>query len=74
MKIIPKSKEIITKFSMGQQTKYQVEVIDLKLNKKTVYHPVRAVANVLDINKRYIENYINLNQIEPVLGRYIFKK
>ena len=74
MKIIPKSKEIITKFSMGQQTKYQVEVIDLKLNKKTVYHAVRAVANVLDINKRYIENYINLNQIEPVLGRYIFKK
>lgn len=25
-------------------------------------------------NKSYIENYINLNQIEPVLGRYTFKK
>jgi len=55
-------------------SKQQVEVIDLKLNTKTVYHAVRAAAKVLGINKRYIENYINLNQIESVLGRYIFKK
>jgi len=74
IKIIPKSKETIAKFSMGQQTKQQVEVIDLKLNTKTVYHAVRAAAKVLGIDKRYIENYINLNQIEPLLGRYTFKK
>jgi GIY-YIG catalytic domain/NUMOD1 domain len=72
MKIIPKSKETIAKFSMGQQTKQQVKVI--KLNTKTVYHAVRAAAKVLGIDKRYIENYINLNQIEPVLGRYTLKK
>ncbi|OCL14464.1 hypothetical protein AOQ84DRAFT_428886 [Glonium stellatum] len=41
------------------------EVIDLKLNTKTVYHAIRAAAKVLGIDKRYIENYINLNQIEP---------
>ena len=71
---IPKSKETIAKFSMGQQTKQQVEVIDLKLSTKTVYHAVEAAAKVLGIDKRYIENYINLNQIEPVLGRYTFQK
>jgi hypothetical protein len=73
MKIIPKSKKTIAKFSMGQQTKQKVEVIGLKL-KKTVYLALRAVAKVLGINKRYVENYINLNQIEPVLGRYTIKK
>ena len=33
MKIIPKSKKTIAKFSMGQQTKQKVEVIGLKLKK-----------------------------------------
>ena len=54
--------------------KQQVEVIDLKLNTTTTYHAIRATAKVLGIDKRYINNYFNLNQTEPVLGRYIFRK
>jgi hypothetical protein len=48
-------------------------VTDLKKNPTTSYHAIRAAARALDIDKRYIEHYINLKQDKPVLGRYTFK-
>jgi len=62
------------KLSAAQKTGQRVEVTDLELNSKTDYHAIRAAAKALGIDKRYIENYIYLNQTEPVLGRYTFKK
>ena len=47
---------------------------DLELNTVTEYHAIRAAAKALGIDKRYIENYVYLDQMEPVLGRYTFKK
>lgn len=47
---------------------------DLELNTVTEYHAIRAAAKALGIDKRYIENYVYLDQMEPVLGRYSFKK
>lgn len=42
-------------------------------NTITTYHAVRAAARALDIDKRYIEHFIYLEQDKPVLGRYTFK-
>jgi hypothetical protein len=61
--------------SIGQRTGQRVQVTDLKLNgQKTEYHAIRAAAKALGLDRRYIENFIYLNQTEPVLGRYTFKK
>jgi len=68
-----RSLEYLTKLSMAQSTNIKIEVTDLKTNTSTIYHAIRAAARELKIDKRYIENYINLNQDNPVLDRYIFK-
>ena len=71
-----KSPEFLTKLSKGQTTGIEVEVTDLQAqapNNTTRYHAIRAAARALDIDKRYIEHYIYLNQDKPVLGRYTFK-
>ena len=71
-----KSPEFLTKLSKGQSTGIEVEVTDLEaqaLNNTTTFHAIRAAARALDIDKRYIEHYIYLNQDKPVLGRYTFK-
>lgn len=71
-----KSPEFLTKLSKGQSTGIEVEVTDLEAqapNNTTTYHAIRAAARALDIDKRYIEHYIYLNQDKPVLGRYTFK-
>lgn len=71
-----KSSEFLTKLSKGQSTGIEVEVTDLEAqapNNTTTYHAIRAAARALDIDKRYIEHYIYLNQDKPVLGRYTFK-
>lgn len=71
-----KSPVFLTKFSKAQPTGIEVEVTDLEAkapNNTTTYNAIRAAARALDIDKRYIEHYIYLNQDKPVLGRYIFK-
>ena len=71
-----KSPEFLTKLSKGKSTGIEVEVTDLEAqapNNTTTYHAIRAAARALDIDKRYIEHYIYLNQDKPVLGRYTFK-
>jgi hypothetical protein len=68
-----RSKEIMAKLSAAQKTGQPVEVTDLELGSKTEYHAIKAAAKALGIDRRYIENYIHLNQTEPVLGRYTFK-
>lgn len=68
-----KSPEILAKMAAAQSSSFQVEVIDIETNISTIYHAIRAAARALDIDKRYIEHYIYLNQDKPVLGRYTFK-
>ena len=65
--------EYLKKLSETQINNIGVEVTDLKLNTLTQYYAIRAAARVLGIDKRYIENYIYLNQDKPVLDRYTFK-
>lgn len=67
------SSEFLAKLSKGQSSGIKVEVTDIKTNTSTTYHAIRAAARALDIDKRYIEHYIYLQQDKPVLGRYIFK-
>ncbi len=45
----------------------------METNTTIIYHAIRTAARILDIDKRYIEHYIFLNQVEPVFGRYTFK-
>ena len=59
--------------SLSQSKGILLEVTDLKTNNIFTYHAIRAAARDLGLDKRYIENYINLKQENPVLGRYIFK-
>ena len=68
-----KSPEFLTKLSEGQSSGIEVEVTDLEKNTTTTYHAIRAAAQALDIDKRYIEHYIYLKQDKPVLGKYTFK-
>lgn len=74
MKALVKSEETRAKFSLGQKTAQRVEVTDLELNTVTEYHAIRAAAKALGVDRRYIENYIYLDQTEAVLDRYTFKK
>ena len=65
--------EFLTKLSKSQPSGIEVEVTDLETNTTTSYHAIRAAARALNIDKRYIENYIYLKQDNPVLGKYTFK-
>lgn len=65
--------EYLTKLSKGQSSGIEVEVTDLETNTTTSYHAIRAAARALNIDKRYIENYIYLKQDNPVLGKYTFR-
>jgi hypothetical protein len=65
--------EFLTKLSKGQPSGIEVEVTDLETNTTTSYHAIRAAARALNIDKRYIENYIYLKQDNPVLGKYTFR-
>jgi|ERR1044071_3180291 hypothetical protein len=68
-----RSSETLAKLSLAQPTNIKVEVTDIETNTSTIYHAIRAAARALDIDKRYIEHYIFLNQDKPVLDRYTFK-
>lgn len=68
-----KSPEFLAKLSKGQFSGIKIEVTDIETNTSTTYHAIRAAARALSIDKRYIEHYIYLKQVKPVLGRYIFK-
>nr|QID02733.1 hypothetical protein [Orbilia oligospora]QID02801.1 hypothetical protein [Orbilia oligospora] len=68
-----KSPKILAKLSESQSSGIKIEVTDLKTNTSTSYHAIRAAARALDIDKRYIENYIYLKQDKPVFDRYTFK-
>nr|ATC70070.1 hypothetical protein [Curvularia trifolii] len=65
--------EYLTKLSKGQSSGIEVEVTDLETKTTTSYHAIRAAARALNIDKRYIENYIYLKQDNPVLGKYTFR-
>lgn len=68
-----RSSDILTKLSLSNSKSKKVEVDDLIIGTKSVYHAIRAAAKDLDIDRRYIENYIYLKQKDPVFGRYTFK-
>jgi hypothetical protein len=68
-----KSPEALTKLSIAQPNSIKIEVVDLETNISTVYNAIKAAARALDIDRRYIEHYIYLNQDKPVLGKYTFK-
>jgi uncharacterized protein YjdB len=70
---LKRSPETLAKMSASQSMKIQVEVTDIETNTSTTYHAIKAAARALGIDKRYIEQYIFLNQDKPVLGKYIFK-
>ena len=67
------SLEYITKVSEAQPTNIKIEVTNIETNTSTIYAAIRAAARALDIDRRYIENYIYLNEDKPVLGKYTFK-
>jgi hypothetical protein len=56
--------------SKVQPSGLEVEVTDLETNTSKTFHAIRAAARALNIDKRYIEHYIYLNPVKPVLGRY----
>jgi len=72
-KLINQSPQSLANKSIANTKSIKVEVTDLETNSSTTYHAIRAAARALDIDKRYIEYYIYLNQDKPVLGRYTFK-
>jgi hypothetical protein len=51
----------------------KVMVTDLETNTTTPYAAIRTAARALEMDKRYIEHYIYLNQTEPVFDRYTFE-
>ena len=51
----------------------KVEVTDITTGLNTIYHAIRAAARALNIDRRYIEKYIYLKQVQPVLDIYTFK-
>jgi hypothetical protein len=59
--------------SIDQTSGIGVEVTNVETQTSTTYHAIRAAARALSIDKRYIENYIYLNQDKPVLNKYTFK-
>lgn len=68
-----KSLEYITKVSEAQPKNIKIEVTNIETNTSMVYNAIRAAARALDLDRRYIENYIYLNEDKPVLGKYTFK-
>lgn len=68
-----KSPEVLAKLSAAQPNSIKVEVVDLETNTSTIYDALKGAARALNINRRYIEHYIYLNQDKPVLGKYTFK-
>lgn len=56
--------------SRSQSSGIKVEVTDLETKISTTFHAIRFAARALSIDKRYIENYVFLNQDKPVLGKY----
>lgn len=72
-KLLNISPDYLSNKSKVNPKSIKVEVTDLDTNTVTIYHAIRAAARALDIDKRYIEYYLHLNQKNPVLGRYTFK-
>jgi hypothetical protein len=68
-----KSSGFLAKLSKCQPNSIEVEVTDLETNITTTYHAIIAAARALDIDKRYIENYIYLKKDKLVLGKYSFR-
>jgi len=64
---------VLAKISADQSTNQAIEVINLQLNTKTTYHSIRFAAKVLALNRRYLVNYIYLNQIKPIISRFLVK-
>lgn len=71
---LKKSPIVIAKMSASQRTSQAVEVTDLELKTKTTYHAIRSAAKALGFDRRYLINYVYLNQTKPLFGRFIVKK
>lgn len=67
-----RSPETMKKLSDSQRGT-KVMVTDLETDTKTPYNAIKAASRTLNIDRRYIEHYIHLNQTEPVFGRYTFE-
>ena len=65
--------ECLNKLSVSQPNGVEIEVTDFKTNTSTKYHAIKAAARDLNVDRRYIEHYIYLNQVQSVLDRYTFK-
>jgi hypothetical protein len=68
------SEESKHKNSLSQPTKIKIEVTDLELNTKTIYHSMNEAARALNINHKIISNFFRNKQQKPYKGRYIFTK
>lgn len=66
------SAENLLQRSLSHKDK-KLEVTDITTGLNTIYHAIRAAARALNIDRRYIEKYIYLKQVQPVRQRYLFK-
>nr|UYR50764.1 hypothetical protein [Morchella crassipes] len=62
---------VSTKLAMSHSSpnSIKIEVTDLELNIKTIYHSISAAAKVLNINEKNIQRYLKYQK--PYAGRYL---
>lgn len=68
-----KSLEQIHLLSTSQDKGLNIKVINIIDNTSVNYNAIRAAARAIGIDKRYIENYLYLDNKIPVLDKYIFE-
>jgi group I intron endonuclease len=61
--------ETISKITASQPNSIKIEVLDLERNTKTISPAAGSAARALNINRKTISNYFNLNQKKPYKGR-----
>jgi hypothetical protein len=60
--------------SKSHPNSIKIQVTDLEINTKTIYHSVNSAAKALNIHPYIISGYFNRNQIKPYKGRYVFTR
>ncbi len=53
------NQETISKITASQPNSIKIEVLDLEINTKTIYHSVGSAARALNIDRKTISNYFN---------------
>jgi hypothetical protein len=69
-----KSEATRAKISSSQPNSLKIEVTDIELNTKTIYHSVGSAARALNIPPSSITKYFSQNQKKPYKKRYVFTK